>query len=249
MYEDPFADREFYNPNNFFGYKQMNDRALGTVGAPADPFWDSITRSGAVTGGQTQGQVFAPDTGAQTFQQAAIQDLHSVASGRTHPAVDALRRGTQQAQGLAAAAGAAQRGRGAGAALRNIGADQAQIGALGRAQAGLVSLQEQQAAQQALMQLLQGVRSQDLAQASQTAGGLMDARSSDDQFRQGMLGVGAGRAAGLGQYGLNKARVSAGLVRGDMQLQDQFWRMLAQGGASALDAYSATGGSRGQDDR
>lgn len=131
---------------------------------------------------------------ARLEQQRVIQDLQRQAAGDMNSqAQGQLRQGYQQAQGQQASLGSTMRGQSAGAAMRGIqqGQQGIQRGFAGDQQ--MLKLQEQQAAQAMLAQMLEQQRNQDFALSQNITQNTLGQQGLYDQGRDfylnGMLGT------------------------------------------------------------
>ena len=128
-FRSPYAGVDIRQPGMFAGNSMTwQDRGGGQHGEVRDARW-------------YQNQVI------QALQQQAAGDMNSQAQQQ-------LRQSLANAQAQQASLGSTMRGQSAGAAMRSIRAGQQGIQRAGAGEAEMLKLQEQQAAQQALAQLL-----------------------------------------------------------------------------------------------
>jgi hypothetical protein len=181
-------------------------------------------------------------------QNDTIQRLHQLAMGDANsPSQQMLKEQTQAAQSQAASLGAAQKGRGAGAALRNIGANQNQLQGQQIGQSHILMLQEQQQAQQELLNMLQQQHGQDIGMAMGTAQESLGNTSEADRNWQQLMQAAAQNYGGdmNTQQGLASALV--GLNLGQSQINANGANMLIGAGASGAGAINrAFSGGGGQ---
>lgn len=199
-----------------FGPSEV-DQSPGSVSLPTepgtvDPYWSDWFRRNAQnaqsrsnpyqTGNQDQ---------ARLQQQQVIQDLQRAARGDPNSlAQQQLAQGYGDARSQQSSLGSTMRGQSAGAAMRGISAGQQGIqrGYAGDQQ--LLQIQEQQAAQAMLAQLLAQQHGQDISQAQGMAQGALGAQGLDDNMRQFYTQSGIGADVAANQIAQERARAKLG---------------------------------------
>lgn len=167
----------------------------GNAGPPpgSNSYWYSYFRNAL---GQPPAQVSyntANSDQDRLEQQRVIQMLQAQAAGDPNSqAQQQLRNAYAGAQSQQSSIGSTMRGQSAGAAMRSIGRGQQDIARSLPGDQQMLQLQEQQAAQAMLAQLLQQQHQQDIGQANAMAGNALGNRGIGDQsqgfYLNGMLG-------------------------------------------------------------
>lgn len=168
----------------------------------------------------------------QALQQQARGDLNSLAQQQ-------LQQGYGQARAQQSSLGSTMRGQGAGAAMRGIQQGQAGIqrGFAGDQQ--MLMLQEQQAAQALLAQMLQQQQGQDIAQATGMAGTTNQANALNEAMKQFYAQMGSGLNIEQGQIGAERNAAQYGF---DLATQELGNRLLNQGAQAAAGAAGTVAG-------
>lgn len=206
-----------------FGPDQI-DQNPGVVSLPTQPtdpngdYWRNFymqqlgaSRPGVAfqTGNQDQ---------ARARQQQVIQDLQRAAMGDPNSrAQQGLRDAYGSATSQQSSLGSTMRGQSAGAAQRSIASGQQGIqrGFAGDSQ--MLQLQEQQAAQAMLAQLLAQQQGQDITQAQGLAQGQLGSQGLDDARRQFYMQGGIQGSLSESQLAQDRARAQLGF---DLEGQD-----------------------------
>lgn len=173
---DPFSG----GGTDIYG-QQQSDRAAADAGAR---WWEQFYSNGPASVQMPQFQTANQDQ-ARAQQQQVIQDLQRQAMGDPNSrAQQQLRQGYGAAQAQQASLGSTMRGQSAGAAMRGVQAGQQGIqrGLAGDQQ--MLQLQEQQAAQQMLAQLLAQQQGQDISQAQGTANAALGGNEMNQAIQQ-----------------------------------------------------------------
>lgn len=213
---DPFTS----GGTDIYGQRQ-SERAAADAGAR---WWEQHYLNGPASVQMPQYQTANQDQ-ARTQQTQVIQDLQRAAAGDPNSrAQQQLAQGYGAARAQQASLGSTVRGQSAGAAMRGIQQGQAGIqrGFAGDQQ--MLQLQEQQAAQAMLAQLLAQQQGQDITQAQGMANASLGAQGLNNAmqqfYAQQSLDTGLNREQTdwdrvLAQYGfdLESQNVANGLIR------------------------------------
>lgn len=228
-----------YDPNN-----PLYMSAGGGPGAQGASWWEqfygrgpaSVQMPGFQTGNQDQ---------ARLRQQQVIQDLQRASLGDPNSqAQQQLQQAYGSAQSQQSSLGSTMRGQSAGAAMRGVQAGQQGIqrGLAGDQQ--MLQLQEQQAAQAMLAQLLAQQQGQDITQAQGMASGVNQGNAANEAMRQfyteGQL------TAGLNREGRTRDERLArlGINQGYGDLAQAGATNLTNAGAGLLGSFATTGGGK-----
>lgn len=198
----------------------------GGAAAPTPDYWSQFYLNGPASVQMPQFQTANQDQ-ARAQQQQVIQDLQRQAMGDPNSrAQQQLRQGYGAAQAQQASLGSTMRGQSAGAAMRGVQAGQQGIqrGLAGDQQ--MLQLQEQQAAQQMLAQLLAQQQGQDITQAQGTANAALGAQSLDEAMRQFYAQQGSRYNVEQGQIQGERGRAQLGF---DLEGADITNRLIRQG--------------------
>lgn len=186
---------------------------------------------------------------ARAEQQRVIQDLQRSAAGDMNSlAQQQLRQGYGAAQAQQSSLGSTMRGQSAGAAMRGVqqGQQGIQRGLAGDQQ--MLKLQEQQAAQALLAQMLAQQHQQDIMQAQGSAQGALGAQGLNQGMQQFYTSGLIGQMLGNYQYGADMGRANLGFDLESQSVLDQNRRdalnALATAGTTAAQAFGG-GGSGG----
>lgn len=200
--------------------------------------WDAYFAQGAAAPGmQMPGFNTANQDQARAAQMRAIQDLQAQAAGSLGTqAQQQLAQGYGQAGAQQSSLGSTFRGQNAGAAMRGIQSGQqgVQRGFAGDQQ--MLKLQEQQAAQAMLAQLLAQQQGQDINQANAMAQGQLQGDAMNQDMRQFYLGGAAQQGIGNYQYGADYLRSMYGLDLASRDLDTENRNRLIGAGAGAVGA-------------
>lgn len=172
---------------------------------------------------------------ARLQQQQVIQDLQAAARGNPNSlAQQELRKQNELARSQQSSLGSTMRGQSAGAAQRGIAAGQAGVARELPGQSQMLQLQEQQAAQAMLAQMLQQQRQQDTTQAQAMAQNAFGNQSQQDIWNQFFAGLGSNYDITRGQVAQDRNRAALGFDLEGSALTNQFLGQLGQAGATAL---------------
>lgn len=206
------------------------------AGAPSD-YWTDFYKQGPANVQLPQFQTANQDQ-ARLEQQRVIQKLQRQAAGDMGSlAQQQLAQSYGQARAQQSSLGSTMRGQGAGAAMRGIQQGQAGIQRSLPGEQQMLMLQEQQAAQALLAQMLAQQQGQDITQAAGMAGGVNQAAAMQDAMNQFYAQMGTNLATELGQiqHQRNVAQLGYDLESGDIGS-----RMLQRGiGAASTAAGTA----------
>lgn len=215
-----------------------------TPGADGANWWEKFFANGPA---QVQMPTFQTGNQDQSRlqQQQVIQDLQRLALGdRNSAAQQQLSNAYGAARSQQSSLGSTMRGQSAGAAMRGIQAGQQGIS---RTQAGdsqMLQLQEQQAAQAMLAQLLTQQHGQDITQATGMASGVNQGNAMNEAMRQfytqGQLEAGLGREGRARDLRLSQLGVNQGY--GD--LAQAGVNSLVNAGAGLAGSYFSAGGKQ-----
>lgn len=163
----------------------------------------------------------------QALQQQARGDLNSLAQQQ-------LQQGYGQARAQQSSLGSTMRGQGAGAAMRGIqqGQQGIQRGFAGDQQ--MLMLQEQQAAQALLAQMLQQQQGQDIGQAGAMSNTTLGSQGLDDAMRQFYAGGALGMDLAATERENAIARAKLGFQDANTALTQQLFNAGAQGAATGV---------------
>lgn len=240
------------NAQGLFGTSRpWGPRQVNPVGptqdarAPAEAgaaYWTDFFNRGPSSVNMPQFQTVNQEQ-ARNEQQRVIQELQRQAAGDLNSlAQQQLRAGYGQAQAQQSSLGSTMRGQSAGAAMRGVQAGQQGIqrGFAGDQQ--MLKLQEQQAAQTMLAQLLSQQQSQDIAQATGMAHGVNQGNALDESMRQFYAAQGLQGAIGLEQRNREGRLAQLGVNQTYANLAQQSADQLTQAGATLLGGLATAGG-------
>lgn len=196
--------------------------------------WSDLARAGPTTNFTNQYQTDNQEQ-ARLQQEQVIQDLQRAARGDPNSqAQQQLQQGYRGAQQQQASLGSTMRGQSAGAAMRGVQAGQQGIqrGLAGDQQ--MLQVQEQQAAQAMLAQLLAQQYGQDINQAQGSAQGALNAEQLNDQMVQFYASAGMQGDTNQLQSMQDFNRARYGFDTDAKGIQDESTRRLISGGATAL---------------
>ncbi len=180
---------------------------------------------------------------ARTQQQQVIQDLQRLAMGdRNSASQQQLKNAYGAATSQQSSLGSTMRGQGAGAAQRGIRAGQAGInrGLAGDQQ--MLQLQEQQAAQAMLAQLLAQQQGQDITQAQGMAQGANQAAAMEEAMRQFYAQQGSGLNMEQGQIASERNNAQMGFDLAGRNTTNRLLRQGVQAGAATIGTIGSVSG-------
>lgn len=228
-------------PGEYLGGYYKNPIFSNQLTTSSDP-WRGLLNT-------PRGDIWSPVTNlqeqARMEQQRVIQDLQRQAAGDLNSlAQQQLRTGYGQAQAQQSSLGSTMRGQSAGAAMRSIQAGQQGIqrGFAGDQQ--MLKLQEQQAAQAMLSQLLGQQRQQDTAWQQGLSGIGNQRQGLDNFYQQFMTGQLYGLDVGERDAALENIRTQLGL---DLEARANARGALnnvLNAGATAAGTYFNMGGNQ-----
>ena len=200
---------------------------------------------GQMTGGVQSSNPFqvANQGQARAEQQRVIQDLQRQAAGDMNSlAQQQLRQGYGAAQAQQSSLGSTMRGQSAGAAMRGVqqGQQGIQRGFAGDQQ--MLKLQEQQAAQAMLAQMLGQQQQQDIGQAQGVANATLNDQQLNDAMRQFYMGGAIQQSLGDLQYNSELGRARLGFDLDAQDVRAAQFRNAAQSLATAVGTVSGMGG-------
>lgn len=231
------------------GYQTPGQGAIGPIGTPRpdSDYWSNYFNQ------QFQNGIAAPqyDTTnqdqARLQQQQVIQDLQAAARGNPNSlAQQELRKQNELARSQQSSLGSTMRGQSAGAAQRGIAAGQAGVARELPGQSQMLQLQEQQAAQAMLAQLLQQQRQQDIAQAQGMAQNSLSGQSALDNYYRQLFGGALDVGAQTQQNALGQGLAQSGFDLASQQQQQGFYRDLINGAATATATAGQAWGQNNQ---
>jgi hypothetical protein len=220
--------------------QQANPAMVANQGAQ---WWEDFYGRGPASITPTQFQTGNQDQ-ARLEQQRVIQALQAQAAGDPNSqAQQQLQNSYGQAQSQQSSLGSTMRGQSAGAAQRGIqqGQQQMQRGLPGDQQ--MLMLQEQQAAQQMLAQILAQQQGQDISQAQGMANTTLGGQQLDEAMKQ--FYAQQGLNAGIAREQTGWDRLVAGLgydLETSKLVQDGINKGLQAGAATVGTAAQAWGG-------
>lgn len=183
---------------------------------------------------------YDPSQQMRNYQDTLIQSLQAQATGsRETQAQNQLGAGFRSALAQQSSLGSSARGLSSGAAMRGIGQRQAAVRSELPGQQQMLQLQEQQAAQALLQQLMEQQRQQDFSDAENRAQTALAQQDMLNRYRQSLMGAGIeGQSAQQGRL-LDSELASKGLNLERQQMDRQFMQDLMGGGAAALGTVSS----------
>lgn len=217
------------------GSKPVSLQAGSGPGEGGANYWRDLYMQQANTRRPDIGMSLTNQDQARLEQQRVIQALQQQARGDLNSlAQQQLQRGYGQARAQQSSLGSTMRGQGAGAAMRGIQQGQAGIqrGFAGDQQ--MLMLQEQQAAQALLAQMLQQQQGQDIGQAGAMSNTTLGSQGLDDAMRQFYVGgaLGMDLAATERENAIERAKL--GFQDANTALTQQLLNMGAQGAATGV---------------
>lgn len=225
---------------------------LGPIGPQYESsYWDNYFKD-QFNGTPVQGAQFNTANSDQDRleQQRVIQMLQAQAAGDPNSqAQQQLRNAYAGAQSQQSSLGSTMRGQSAGAAMRSIGRGQQDIARSLPGDQQMLQLQEQQAAQAMLAQLLQQQHQQDIGQAHSMAQGSLQGQGVVDNYYRQLMGGAIDSGAAGQQVALGRGLANQGFDLESNNINQGFYRDLinaaATGTASAGSAWGNghTGGS------
>lgn len=248
-----------------FGFDQIDPNSAQGGGAPvrlqADPFGTQTT-PGSYSPynywrdamfnrfGQSPGSVdyqTANQDQARAEQMRVIQALQAQAAGDPNSqAQQQLGRAYQGAQSQQSSLGSTMRGQSAGAAMRGIQAGQQGIQRSLPGDQQMLMLQEQQAAQAMLAQLLAQQQGQDIAQAQGMSNTSLGNSQIGDAARQFYLGLTGGMDLAATERSNQLARAAMGFQDDQNAITQGLLGRAAQTGATVLGTAGSWGGGPSQ---
>lgn len=223
-----------YGGGNWWGNLRPPAPPPGYVAPPApkkDTYWEDYFRNQFGNYSPLPSYQTAQQDEARRLQQQTIQDLQTVAAGsmgtRAQKELAAQNKMGQQSQ-YALTSG--QRGGDMRAAQRGAGQVASQLAG----QQNVLKLQEQQAAQALLSQMLAQQQAQDITLAGDQSQYDLRGRALEDAFNQFMLGQGASRELGLTQLQHDRNLMQAGLDLDSNSITKDWIDKGMQSGATAL---------------
>ena len=235
-------------PAPVFGPDQIDPHSTEGGGAPVrlgqrqgvysqDPYWYNFFQSQYDRPYQATSFQTTNQDQARLEQQRVIQALQAQAAGDPNSqAQKQLAQAYQGAQAQQSSLGSTMRGQSAGAAMRGIQAGQQDIQRSLPGDQQMLMLQEQQAAQAMLAQLLAQQQGQDITQATGMANTAMGSQSIYDQMRDFYLNGMFNSDVGATERGNAIARAQLGFDEGTRDLNNQ----LLQQGAGAVSGLLGT---------
>lgn len=232
------ADPTLYGPNANGGVVSLNTRQQ------IDPYWSNwfMQQASNPSGMAAVTPSLANQDQARTQQMQVIQDLQRAAAGDPNSrAQQQLAQGYGAARAQQASLGSTMRGQSAGAAMRGIQQGQAGIqrGFAGDQQ--MLQLQEQQAAQAMLAQLLAQQQGQDIGQAQMMAQGSLGSSALDDAMRQFYMQGGVTSDIAANQFDQERARAQMGFDLNAQNINNaylqRFGGMAASAGGAAANMW------------
>lgn len=182
---------------------------------------------------------------ARTEQQRVIQALQAQAAGDPNSlAQQQLANAYQGAQSQQSSLGSTMRGQSAGAAMRGIQAGQQNIQRSLPGDQQMLMLQEQQAAQSMLAQLLAQQQGQDITQAQDMAGAQLQGQSAIDAFYRQMFGGALDSGTNQQQTALAEGLASQGFDLEMDRLNRGFQQDLINAAATGTAAVGQAWGGR-----
>lgn len=231
------AGRDPFTPGVKDIYGQTSsDRDAANRGAK---YWEDFFNRGPSSVNMPQFQTANQDQ-ARAEQQRVIQALQAQAAGDPNSqAQQQLGRAYAGAQSQQSSLGSTMRGQSAGAAMRGIQAGQQGIQRSLPGDQQMLMLQEQQAAQAMLAQLLAQQQGQDISQAQGMANTQLQGQQLDEAIRQFYASQGL-------NAGLAREQTADERRRAQMGLDLEAGRLLQQGINSGVQAGAAALGTAGQ---
>lgn len=239
-----------------FGADQIDPYSTQGGGAPVrlgqrpgvssqNPYWYDYFNSQYSRPYQATDFQTANQDQARAEQQRVIQALQAQAAGDPNSqAQQQLGQAYQGAQSQQSSLGSTMRGQSAGAAMRGIQAGQQGIQRSLPGDQQMLMLQEQQAAQAMLAQLLAQQQGQDISQAQGMANTALGSQGIYDQMRDFYLNGMFNADVGATERGNSIARAQLGFDDGTRDLNTQLFQQAAGATAGAIGTASQFGGGR-----
>ena len=230
--------------NVAWGGKQPGVPASAQPAAQPNDYWSNF-----FMGGPSPVQMPQYDTTNQDQsrleQQRVIQALQAQAAGDPNSqAQQQLRSAYGLAESQQSSLGSTMRGQSAGAAMRSIGQGQQDIARGLPGDQQMLQLQEQQAAQSMLAQMLQQ-QQQDIAQAQGMAGNTLGNRALEDQMKGFYLNGMLGQDVGASDRAAEIARARLGFNDQMRGLYTQLANNGVNGFTTGLSTWAGMGGGGG----
>ena len=179
---------------------------------------------------------------ARTEQQRVIQALQAQAAGDPNSlAQQQLANAYQGAQSQQSSLGSTMRGQSAGAAMRGIQAGQQNIQRNLPGDQQMLMLQEQQAAQSMLAQLLAQQQGQDITQAQGMANTQLQGQQLEDAIRQFYASQGLGHDIEQAQIASERNAGKLGFDLAGKDITNRFLNQATQAGAAAIGTIGSFG--------
>ena len=210
---------------------------------PEANYWSNFYQNGPNAVTMPQFQTGNQDQ-ARLQQQQVIQDLQRQAAGDPNSlAQQQLQQGYGAAQAQQSSLGSTMRGQSAGAAMRGVQAGQQGIqrGYAGDQQ--MLQMQEQQAAQAMLAQLLAQQHGQDVTQATSMAQGANQGAGLEEAMKQFYAQGGLDSALAREQRAKEQKLASLGIAQGYGNLAQQGVNNAVQAGAGIFGGLATMGGN------
>ena len=216
---------------------------VGSIGNSSDQnYWSNYFKNNASSAAmQMPGLDTTNQNQARAQQTRVIQDLQAQASGKlTQPLRDQLQQGYSQSQAQQSSLGSTMRGQSAGAAQRGISAGQEGIqrGFAGDAQ--MLELQQQQAAQAMLAQLLQQQQGQDIGQAQAMASGQLQGDALNQAMQEFYANSGLGFDTERGQIAHERNLAVLGIDTANRDINKNLLKTGGQALATGAATYANT---------
>lgn len=243
---DPIFGFDEIDPGSEEGGGKPVSLSTTNPNAAGDAYWSNYFASNVGATRPPVGLDLANQDQSRGWQQQLMQGLQRQAAGDLNSnAQQALRQGYTDARAGQSALGSATRGAGGAAGLRQgmMGAGNVQRGFAGDQQ--MLKLQEQQAAQAMLAQMLAQQRSQDSAQAQAMAANSLGNQNLNNAMTQFYLNGGISNDAGAAQIAAERARASLGFDLEGRALQQQLLQRYGGAAAGASGAAATVWGGGG----
>lgn len=184
-------------------------------------------------------EAFIQNAQARAEQQRVIQELQRQAAGDMGSlAQQQLAQFYGQARAQQSSLGSTMRGQGAGAAMRGIQQGQAGIQRSLPGEQQMLMLQEQQAAQALLAQMLQQQREQDIGFSGAQASALLGSQGNLDEMMRAYGQLETSLLKGNQGAALDSIRAEMGLDPAQRALTNQYLQALSSAGSAAMGTLS-----------
>jgi len=208
---------------------------------PQPDYWSQFFLNGPASVQMPQFQTANQDQ-ARTEQQRVIQALQAQAAGDPNSlAQQQLANAYQGAQSQQSSLGSTMRGQSAGAAMRGIQAGQQNIQRNLPGDQQMLMLQEQQAAQSMLAQLLAQQQGQDITQAQGMANTQLQGQQLEDAIRQFYASQGLGHDIEQAQIASERNAGKLGFDLAGKDITNRFLNQATQAGAAAIGTIGSFG--------